>query len=376
MRPYDRATFKRLTASEAAHATTVEGGAAAATARAAVPPGWERFLAVLADAAEVLGEDGERRAVARLVGCGGATLGRGFACGAEGAALEAWCGHPLCPVCARARAGEAARAAASGWSERLLEVFAPIGGAARVGLPSRASVDAVRAGWAQATAGLAQATGLSRLEKLPRAVVDPRGVTLFARFPWSVPAPRAAQDCLAAEVTRACRRVGLTVEARAVSREAATITLSGALRAEAERFAGEVAGDLARFDALTWRGGYAGDASLEAALRALARRWLERVGRRAATARRTTVLGARHALPVPAPRRPAFAPAVCADHGQGCRAVSTFVRARGRTVRFDDLRLPRAPSASLVAAFVLEARKATPVPIALAPIELRSRRAA
>ncbi len=381
MRAYDRRTFKRLAASEAARGVAEPpsvGGPQAAPAVA--EPAWGRFLAVLEDAARSLCTPSERRSLERLVACGGKVLARGYACGSEQEAAQAWCGHPLCPACARtegARAGEVA----GSWDARVLEVRVPIGRGERSRLPSKACVASLREGWGHASRALEEQTGLPRLEPVPRTVIHPGGLLLFVRLPWASAEvgpglARAAEQALGAAVEQACRGAGFLATAGVVSREAAAAAFTQARREEADRFQAEVARDLERFDALAWRRGFGGDASLEAALRALAKRWIERVRQRAKV-RRQLVLGAKEALAAPGKRRPAFMPEVCPDHGQGCRAVATIVRDGRRETVFEDLRLPVAPAPQAIAAFFEEAAASAPIRIPLPqPVPVAIRRAA
>ena len=367
MRAYDRSTGKRWVRRE----VQAQGAPARPRGGGGPSPGPARFAEVLAAGLAHVTDPGLRARLGRVARCAGLELGRAHACGAERRALGAWCRHPYCPACARERAAAAARAART-WDSRVLVVEVPIGQSDRLELPSAAAVASLRAAWGRVSAQVAERTALPRLQPVPRAVVGPGGLTLLLRLPWGEREPGrlpGAEACFAHEVAAACRRAGFRALVRATSREEASRSAQAAVTAEADRFGAEVAGDLARLDALAWRARFPGDASAEAALRAVSRRWIAWLDARGQR-RRTLVLGSRGGLALGGAPGPASANPACPAHGAGCRAVAAVVRDRRRRLvaRREDLELPRAVTTQALEAFLAEA---APPLAALAPLEPR-----
>ncbi|RMG13762.1 MAG: hypothetical protein D6731_11560, partial [Planctomycetota bacterium] len=310
MKSYDRTHTKREADLEAlrelieTHRVARRPGPAAG-----VPPWWGQFAIAYEEAVVREAKGAEREALLRLARCGRLGIVRRFVCGAERPAAEAWCGHPFCPACAQADAAHAAQSLRRRWGDsgRVLHVHIPIRSPGGPALPSRSAVAAVRDAWVAISRRVAAASGLPRLEGLPRMVVHPGGVTQIVRLPWRSRGGRledVAERSLARAVERTARHVGLRgVAATAVSATEGERRLVAAMTREAELFREAVAADLERLAALPRS---AGDATHDAALRATARRWVGWVRARKREARRKLILGSKDALPAPSTkvRRP------------------------------------------------------------------------
>lgn len=242
------------------------GGPAAQEAVEAPPPPPTPFEQFAVDGATP-------PALAALVRCNRAPIGRSFACGATAPHVEAWCGSPLCPRCARGPLDSA-----KSWPERVLvvQVALPAPG----GLPGPQAVIAVRTAWGQ-VAGYVEQKGGGALEKFPLVVTTPDGVTLFA----------PADGDPAGLVEAGLKKVRLAGAALVVDREGALRALDEALTGEARRLVASAPS--------TWAGLVAGR-----------------------DPKRATVTASK-ALPFDAARRVKATPRPCPVHGAGCAVTGS-----------------------------------------------------
>lgn len=244
-------------------------------------------------------------ALATIARCEAWTISRAFACGAERAATDGWCGSPLCGPCAEVRAEEAARAARARWPEVVFTVDIPIGVAGKRTLPTPEEVVLARDAWARAAK--ASEAEVGRVDGLPRAIVTPDGVLLFVQPPIGLGDDRANDVARTLEAAAQAAGHSQTV-VRAATRDEAARALADALTLEARRFRETVT-----FDRVSGETDVAG-------------RWVEHARARHADLRRPTVIGSRESLPVPDARGVSLQPHVCPDHADGCEQAATIVR--------------------------------------------------
>lgn len=381
MRAYVRTTDKRLVTQLA-----VSGCAPRQTPRSenarkpGTPPFWARFTQILEDAAGAATSK-QRPALLRLARCARLDLQRVFRCGEEEALVGAWCGHPWCPACAHQSSAQETRFVVDRWPERVMTISLPIGLPGGLTLPSSATVAAAREAWGRVSQRVAQATGLARLNPMPRAVISPDGITFFLELPWEAGSSNGelltiAETALTDAVRSTAFGFGLRPEVRVGAREAAALVLRQARQQEAHRFMSFVGRDLERLDEIAWRREFPSDASLAATLRAMTRRWLQRLERRHQTLRRKLVLGSKRALPTSNRCGPDFAKRRCPSHGAGCPVEATVVRDSSHADQvvhhFDGEALSGAYSRHGIAAFL---EQASPPPPSLRVILPRLRRA-
>jgi len=329
MRPYDRTHWKRFVAREALVGLSdlrpreSRGGGRAASGGDAppIPETWTRFCRAFEEAAVRQGED----ALLPLARCSRYRIAAVSECGAEQPALEAWCGSPYCPVCARDRASRVVRFVRERWAGLEAGVVSiPVGAPGRLELPGTEAVATLRVAWSELTKAVADATGLPRLDASPRTVVTPSELALFFRAPDGDPEERARLISAVAERGQAAGIRG--VSAQIVSREAAAMRYYRALMSEGEAFSDLVTADLDRVGRFPWR-----DVRREAIGHDVsARGWVERVKARAAESRRQLVLGPKSALPAGPikPRVDARLDRGCPTHGERCGRRSLRVRER------------------------------------------------
>lgn len=271
--------------------------------------------------------------------CASWTVAREFGCGAEREAATGWCGSSICGPCAEARAGEAASAARTRWSDaRVIVADIPLGVMGKLRLPSPTAVLAARDGWARATK---LATDTATIEGLPRAITHPDGLRVFAQPPVGVEGARL--DAIAKALETALRQVGLKdTVVRAVSRDEAARRLRDALTLEARRFQETITADLrAHGDFAT--------ASIG---------WVEHARSRQKDARRAIISGGRDALPVAETRGPALQPTACPTHGAGCAEAAAIVRDAAGVVVTRAKPMGAAPTRQAFAALVTTKKQA------------------
>jgi hypothetical protein len=343
MKAYARNQLKRLAAQEACSGVVSRseclGARASAPEFGGVPAPWARFASAYEDAASSATKGAELAGLLRLSRCPRYAVRRVHRCGAEAPFAEAWCGAAYCPACTRERESRVSRTLITQWGAgRLFSVEIPVGRQGGLVLPRPGAVAAVREAWARVTARVASCTTLPRIEAMPRLVLTPDGVTQILRFPWRAKgaASRVAEECLLEAVRLGCRRIGLrgVIVERRSTEQAATL-YARAQSLEAQRFLEAVVIDLDRLDALSWREPLAGDASLKAALRASANRWVSRQRARRKASRRRLEFGGRDALPAPHPNLAPGTAVRCPDHGGDCPPEALYVRDlsdRGRLV--------------------------------------------
>lgn len=261
---------------------------------------------------QVLSEDPKAaKKLGGLVDCLGLSLRVRWACGADAPRLEAWCGHPWCPACARRSAG-LARESTRAWGEGVVAVELPLGRPGGLGLPSAEAVAAARVGWGKLAARVGQTTGLPRPEEFPRGVVTPDGLVLFLRG-WELP------ERLAHAIEREAPRVGLRgVRSEVLGREAAGARLHRALLLEVERFEGLVASDLRRMG---------GEDETGPSPRLVWRRWTDLALSRAQE-KRSIHLGGSQALPLQtgAALGELSQEPPCPQHGHSCPVEALELR--------------------------------------------------
>lgn len=311
MKPYTRELEKRMTAQDPTGLSAT--WARPRPVRSHVPETWLELAKGISKA--LVDDPRAARKLGPLAECLGLSLETRWGCGAIGPRLEAWCGHPWCPSCARSAAARA-REVARAWPGPLAVVEIPLGKRkGGLSLPGEDAVNAARVAWGR-IAGFAGRGG----EAYPRGVLGPDGLVLFVRL-----GDRPGEQVLAIE--RAAQRVGLArVDATMVAPEAAATRLHRALLLEAERFEAIVSQDLRQL---------ADDDQTGPTPGFVHRRWVDQAMVRTQE-KRTTILGGTNALPLPdlrtLPELTLDPP--CPLHGNECPAVALEVResTRGETL--------------------------------------------
>lgn len=277
------------------------------------PHGWSQFSKSL----EAACPDAERRlqpTIRRLAHCGGLSVARSFDCGQEDGALDAWCGHAYCPACATAESTAVAQFVRQHWDAQLISVEISVDGdLSSPALPDPNQVATIRAAWAEITRNFAETSQLDRIESVPRVLVAPQSVTIFARYPFSDD-NETLRNCLIEGIKSACAAGGLersTVES--VSREEAATQIRAGLSEQARRFADGVERDL---QASAWP------------TQVSARRWIGQIQAHHADRRRKRLLGGKGSLPAPAQTTSECGKAACSRHGNFCHVITTRVRER------------------------------------------------
>jgi hypothetical protein len=366
MRPYAREEWKRSAETEAVSGLFRREAPDetrrpdwAQGPRPGFPGYWARFL----DAFEAsLSETGETT-LRSFADCTRLGVWSEHRCGSEQPQAEAWCGSSYCPACAHQATGAATREART-WSqddgERFVVVDIPIGRPGGLELPTHTAVVTVRDAWSRATKFIAERSGLTRLDPMPRSVLTPDGLVAFVK------APAEAAELFTQDVTAGAQQAGLRVQAKIVDGSAAAVAFGQAVGLEGQRFAEGVCLDLIRLRVFGWRSPRVS----EDAIQRSSRRWVEQVRARHATRRRQVILGGKSALPFASH---ATAPsAACREHGGLCPVDATVVRDHAASnralLREPGQRFQRAPRRQEIEAFLRQARPAAAV---TAPIMLR-----
>lgn len=337
MQPYVRELEKRYTAQDPTGLSAT--WARPRPVRSPVPETWRRLAEGLSRA--LVDDPRAARKLGPLAECLGLSLETRWGCGATGPRLEAWCGHPWCPSCARQSASRA-REAARGWEGTIGMVELPLG--KRVGglsLPGEDAVNAVRVAWGK----VARQAGLGG-ETYPRGVLGPDGLVLFVRL-GDQPDERVQA------IERAAQKVGLArVSVSKATPEVAATRLHRALLLEAERFEATVGSDLSRLADVDEVGPAPGFVH---------RRWVEQALARAQE-KRSVVIGGSNALPLPdlksLPELPEEPP--CPLHGKDCPAVALEVKdGAGRDTLWsgESERLGTRPTRQTIMSLLSEARR-------------------
>lgn len=280
------------------------------------PAGWAQFSRAI----EAAAEDVARRlqpTLRRIAHCGGLEVSRSFDCGQEDATLEAWCGHAYCPACATAESAEVAKFARQSWDPQLISVEVSVpGDLSSPALPSPDAVATIRAAWAEVTKRLAETSGLTRVESIPRVMVSPQQVTIFARYPETpgMEENTILRECLLEGLQVACDEGGLErASVRSVSREEAANQLKKGLFEQARRFSAGVERDL-----------QASAFPTEVA----ARGWIAQLEAHHGERRRKRLLGGKGSLPTPQSGGAETKSSNCSAHGGHCHVITTRVRER------------------------------------------------
>jgi hypothetical protein len=277
------------------------------------PASWAQFSRAI----EAGAQDAARRiqpTVKRLAHCGGLSVARSFDCGKEDATLDAWCGHAYCPACATSESAEVAKFVRQNWDPQLISVEISVpGDMTSPALPSPDEVATIRAAWAEATKSLAETSGLERVESVPRVLVAPQLITIFARYP-GVGESQILRECLIEGLQVACDEGGLGgAEVSSVSREEAATQIRKGIFEQARRFAAGVERDL---QASAWP------------TEVSARRWIGQIEAHHGERRRKRLLGGKGSLPVSGTSSSAGKKASCSAHGGHCHVITTRVRER------------------------------------------------
>lgn len=294
------------------------------------PAGWPSFAREL----ETASQEADRRlkpSLERVAHCGGLSVARGYDCGNEDETLSAWCGHAFCPACAQREGAHAARFVREEWDARVYSVQVRCGGELSSPLlPGQGEVAEIRAAWARITREVAAQTGFTRLGAIPRVLVAPQSVTLFARVPFDLETVHGeiAAEELTHSLRQACRQAGFRGEVALVSREEAATSIKAGLGEQARRFAVAVSRDLGRRAETAWRAGFPADATQEATAKASAKRWIGHFEAAHQERRRKRFLGGKDSLPAPESVQPQEEHASCSVHGGHCHVIVTRVRER------------------------------------------------
>ena len=302
----------------------------AAATPARFPKFWGDFTDHLQRALERDGTPQEQSAFGRLIHCGSRQIERVYRCLTEEEAIEAWCGHAWCPACSAQQAAQAARFVQEEWDARVVHVGITVGtGGVDPGLPDKTAIAKLRAAWSSIGERAAQISGFPRLEKVPRVIVTPAGMHMFARLPWSeLPTGEVGEQASAAlvqAIRSACQGAGIYgARVQIASRESAAQIVRGALLEESRRFTDLVGYDMARMASTRWRS--PGAASVSE--RPVGETWLEALRGAQRDRRRKRVLGGKDALPMPACREIEVSKPVCPRHGGICAVDETRIRER------------------------------------------------
>lgn len=277
------------------------------------PATWSQFSRAI----EAGAQDVARRlkpALERLAHCGGLSVARSFDCGQEDGALDAWCGHAYCPACATSESSEVAKFVRQSWDPQLISVEVSVDGdLTSPALPTPDEVATIRAAWAEVTKTLAETSGLARVESVPRVLVAPQQVTIFARYPEVGENP-ILRECLIEGLQVACDEGGLERAAvSGISREEAAIQIRAGLYEQARRFVAGVERDL---EASAWP------------TEVSARRWIGQIEAHHGERRRKRLLGGKGSLPAPSGSSAPSKKATCSAHGGQCHVITTRVRER------------------------------------------------
>jgi len=277
------------------------------------PASWAQFSRAI----EAASKDVARRlqpAIKRLAHCGGLSVARSFDCGQEDATLDAWCGHAYCPACATSESAEVAKFVRRNWDSQLISVEVSVDGdLSSPALPSPDSVATIRAAWAEVTKSLAETSGLERIESVPRVMVAPQSVTIFARYPETGDNP-ILRECLLEGLQQACDEGGLErAEVQGVSREIAASMIRAGIYEQARRFTAGVERDL---QASAWP------------TEVSARGWIGQIEAHHGQRRRKRLLGGKGSLPVSGSASSTTKKASCSAHGGHCHVITTRVRER------------------------------------------------
>lgn len=311
MQPYARTLSKRFQAQDPTGLSATQVRPRPGAWRA-VPETWTGLSEGLARALE--DDPRAARKLGPLVDCLGLRLRVRWACGSDGARLDAWCGHAWCPACARRAAGRA-RESARLWGP-VVVVEVPLGrpgasGVSGLRLPSPESLTAARLAWGKLASKVEREGGLPRPEEFPRGVVTPDGLLFFLQG-------GSDPERLAGQLQRLAHGVGLgRVNASALSPEAAATRLHRALLLESERFEALVQSDLVCL---------AGVEETGPSPRLVWRRWLDLAWERVQD-KRSVHLGGAQALPLDTGTS---LPELCEEppcplHGAGCPVTALEV---------------------------------------------------
>ena len=276
------------------------------------PTSWAQF----SRAVEAAAQDVARRlqpTIKRLAHCGGLSVARSFDCGQEDATLDSWCGHAYCPACSTSESATVAKFVRQNWDPQLISVEVSVDGdLSSPALPSPDAVATIRAAWAKVTKALAETSGLPRIESVPRVMVAPQSVTIFARYPEIDESP-ILRECLLEGLQIACDEGGLArAEVQGVSREVAASMIRAGIYEQARRFTSGVERDL---QASAWP------------TEVSARGWIEQIEAHHGERRRKRLLGGKGSLPVSG-SSPSASKATCSAHGGHCHVITTRVRER------------------------------------------------
>ena len=302
----------------------------AATTPPRFPKFWGDFTATLERVLEREGTPQEQSAFGRLIHCGARQIERVYRCSTEEEAIEAWCGHAWCPACSAQQAAQAARFVQEEWDARVVHVGITIGtGSEAPALPDKTAVAKLRAAWSSIGERAAEISGFPRLEKVPRVIVTPAGMHVFAHLPWSeLPGGALGEQAtaaLVAAIRSACQGAGIYgARVQIASREAAAQIVRGALLEESRRFTERVGYDVARMASLRWRS----PGAMGVSERPVGEAWLEALRSAQRDRRRKRVLGGKSALPMPACREIEVRKPVCPRHGGICAVDATQIRER------------------------------------------------